>query len=87
MAHLTSGSTYTLVPGALGHQYNGDISWAWEWDKTLAGAVTKNGKTTYSSFQISEDRNITAVPEPGILLLLGSDLAGLAAARKRLLAG
>jgi len=49
--------------------------------------VTKNNKTTYSSFQISEDRNITAVPEPGILLLLGSDLAGLAAARKRLLAG
>ena len=44
----------------------------------------KNGKTTYSSFQISEDRNITAVPEPGTMaLLLCGGLAGLPAMLRR----
>jgi hypothetical protein len=47
----------------------GDVTWAWQWDVTIAN----NG-----SFQISKDKNIAPnVPEPGMLLLLGSGLIGL----------
>lgn len=52
----------------------GDITWAFEWDVTIEG----NG-----TFLISKDKRVTGVPEPGILLLLGSGLIGALAIRKK----
>jgi hypothetical protein len=47
----------------------GDVTWAWQWNRTLAPGGT---------FLISKDKNIGPIPEPGTLMLLGSGLLGLA---------
>ena len=53
----------------------GDVTWALEWDKdSLAGG---------NSFSVSVDNNISAVPVPPSLLLLGSGLAGLGLLRRK----
>jgi hypothetical protein len=53
----------------------GDIAWAFEWDLS----IDKGG-----TFIISKDKRIAGVPEPGILLLLGSGLIGALALRKKI---
>lgn len=53
----------------------GDITWGLEWDVIIAPGGT---------FLISKDKEVSGVPEPGILLLLGVGLiAGGLAIRKR----
>jgi PEP-CTERM motif-containing protein len=53
----------------------GDATWAFEWDTTIGAG---------GSFQVSKDKNITSVPEPATLVLLGAGLFGMGlVARKR----
>jgi len=68
---LNDGSPTTLTDSN-GTVINGDISWAFEWDMNVAG-LGHSGIV-----------NSTGVPEPGILLLLGSGLIGALAIRKKL---
>ena len=53
----------------------GDITWGLEWDMTIA---------PNSTFLISKDKQVSGVPEPGVLLLLGSGLAGALGIRRAL---
>lgn len=46
----------------------GDVSWAFQWNRTIAGG---------GSLIISKDKNIQHVPEPSTLLLMGAGLIGL----------
>ena len=46
-----------------------NVTFGWQWDTTIAAG---------GSFQISKDKQITPIPEPTTLLLLGFGLAGLA---------
>lgn len=64
---LTSGVTYTLNDnvGPLGP---GDMTWALEWDKTIAPG---------GSFIVSIDKMLTPVPLPPSVLMLGTGLLGL----------
>ena len=52
----------------------GDATFAWQWDMGIAAG---------DALVISKDKNITPVPEPGTLLLLGSGLLGLAVYTRR----
>lgn len=74
---LTNGTPTTLsdLPAIGGGSVGvGDVTWAYQWDFALGSGGT---------FIISKDKHISAVPEPGSLMLLGSALVGLAAARSR----
>lgn len=71
-----NGGTYTLSNA--NNTTVGDISWAFEWDVTLGAFGTPT-----DGFLISKDKQVTGIPEPGILLLLGSGLIGFLATRKR----
>jgi hypothetical protein len=46
-----------------------NVTFAWQWDTQIAGGTT---------FQISKDKQVTPIPEPSTLLLLGFGLIGVA---------
>jgi len=52
----------------------GNVTWAFQWDATINPGGT---------FQISKDKQITIVPEPGSCVLLVAGLAGLIIRRRR----
>jgi hypothetical protein len=65
---LTDALPTTL--GDIAGPLYGDVSFAWQWDFTVNAG---------DSFQISKDKNIAPIPEPGTLILLGGGLLSLAA--------
>lgn len=67
-------TTLNDLPAYGGGSIQGDATWAFEWDRTLAG----NG-----AFVISKDKHLQVVPEPTTLLLLGVGLVGAEIARRR----
>jgi len=69
---LTGGAAYTLN-GVLGPLGPGDMTYAFEWDFTL-----NNG----ADFAVSADKQLTVIPMPSTLLLLGSGLVGLLGMRR-----
>jgi hypothetical protein len=68
---LNDGSPTTLNGS---NSATGDGTWGFEWDRNLAAG---------GSFQISKDKNISPVPEPASLLLLGTGLLSLGGAARR----
>jgi hypothetical protein len=84
--------TWTLLPPQLDGSHNyvlsGVISGTWYNGATVYGAITQltvNTKGYFggSTLISSGDTNITTVPEPGTLALLGTGLLGLAGALHR----
>jgi len=75
LGRLNDGYPTTLndLP-AYGGSIQGDVTWAFEWDRTLAGG---------GAFLISKDKHLSTVPEPTTLLLLGVGLVGAEIVRRR----
>jgi hypothetical protein len=74
---LIDGLPTTLndLPAIGGGSIEGDATWAFEWDRSIAGG---------GSFVISKDKRLSqVVPEPTTLLLLGVGLVGAEVARRR----
>ena len=69
-----AATTLNDLPAYGGGSITGDVTWAYEWDRTIA----HNG-----SFIISKDKHLDMVPEPGTLLLLGLGLVGAEVTRRR----
>ncbi len=71
LGKLSSGSLYDLndTPAAA----NGDLAWAFQWDATIGANKT---------FLVSKDKPLD-VPEPSLLVLLGSGAVSLLAHRRR----
>jgi hypothetical protein len=67
-------TTLNDLPAYGGGSITGDVTWAYEWDRSIA----QNG-----SFIISKDKHLEVVPEPGTLLLLGLGLVGAEITRRR----
>jgi hypothetical protein len=90
---FTSPVTWTLMPslpdGSHNYTLSGIISGTWWNGTTVSGATTQltinTGKGFFSGSTMisSGDTNITTVPEPGTLALLGTGLLGLAGALHR----
>jgi len=72
LAHLNSGSPYTLNDVTAAGQPNGtDVTWAFEWDVLLDASGAN------SSIDILKDKrlDVAPVPEPGSLALLSLGMA------------
>lgn len=67
-------TTLSDLPAYGGGSIEGDATWAFEWDRTLAAG---------GAFLISKDKHLQVVPEPTTLLLLGVGLVGAEIARRR----
>jgi hypothetical protein len=67
-------TTLNDLPAYGGGSIQGDATWAFEWDRTLAAG---------GAFVISKDKHLAVVPEPTTLLLLGVGLVGAEIARRR----
>lgn len=67
-------TTLSDLPAYGGGSIQGDATWAFEWDRTLAAG---------GAFVISKDKHLQVVPEPTTLLLLGVGLVGAEIARRR----
>jgi PEP-CTERM motif len=91
--------TWTAIPAANGTFYytlSGALTGTWFNGATVSGAVVQltvnGGKTPFSNGSVSiaissGDTNISTVPEPGTLGLMGTGLIGLAGALRRKLKG
>jgi hypothetical protein len=66
-------TTLSDNPPIGGGTITGNVVWAFEWDQTI-------GTTDYI---ISKDKRLSAVPEPGILVMLGLGLFGVEMVRRR----
>jgi hypothetical protein len=75
-SRLSDGSPTTLhdLPPIGGVSMLGDMSWAFEWDRTLGAG---------GAFEISKEMQFGVVPEPTTLLLLGVGLMGAEVMRRR----
>jgi hypothetical protein len=58
----------------IGTTITGDVTWAYQWDRSMA----ENG-----GFLISKDKGMRPIPEPGTLLLLGAGLFGIGFLRRK----
>jgi hypothetical protein len=67
-------TTLSDLPAYGGGTLTGDVTWAFEWDHSLASGGT---------MLISKDKHLETVPEPGTLLLLGLGLVGATVAKRR----
>ena len=76
LTRLSDGLPTTLndLPAIGGGSIQGDATWAFEWDRSIAGG---------GAFVISKDKHLQTVPEPTTLLLLGVGLVGAEVARRR----
>lgn len=72
-----AGTTNNL-PNATSPLGPGDMTYAWQWEVTLAPA-----RTPGSTFVMSSDKVFQTVPEPASMLALGAGLAAVAARRRR----
>lgn len=77
VSSLISGTTNNL-PNATSPLGPGDMTYAWQWEVTLAPA-----RTAGSTFVMSSDKIYQSVPEPASMLALGAGLAAVAARRRR----
>jgi hypothetical protein len=71
---MLNDSTPTVLGDGDNGLAKGDMSFAFQWDRTIA-----KGR----SVQFSADRNIALVPEPASLLLLGLGLGGVAFPKRK----
>ncbi len=68
-----SPTTLSDLPAYGGGSITGDVVWGFEWDQSIGT----------SDFIISKDKHLSAIPEPGTLVLLGFGLLGAEVARRR----
>jgi len=69
---LNSGSPYDLNGNLSAGP--GDVTWAYQWDRVIGAG---------GSFIISKDKQLSPIPEPTSLILMGTGLLGLAVLARR----
>jgi hypothetical protein len=67
-------TTLSDLPAYGGGSLTGDVTWAFQWDRSIPHGGT---------LLISKDKRLSTVPEPGTLLLLGLGLVGATVAKRR----